>query len=188
MWHGRLLLLTGARKNEIAKARCSEVSDKLLTIPPERFKSDATHLVPLSTSAMALLDQIPRGERSVFLFSTTLGERPASKIAEAKARLDALMRDELGAKFPHFVTHDLRRTLRTRLASLKVPDVTAERVLGHASRGLQRVYDQHQYLDEMRDALELWAARLRDLVEPPPENVLRLKPTRQTSPRLKLTC
>jgi hypothetical protein len=47
-------------------------------------------------------------------------------------------------------------------------------VIGHGKRGLGRVYDQHRYLDEMREALELWAARLRDIVVPPPENVVSI--------------
>jgi hypothetical protein len=48
-------------------------------------------------------------------------------------------------------------------------------IIGHGRKGLQRVYDQHRYVDEMREALELWAARLRDIVTPPPDNVVRMK-------------
>ena len=48
-------------------------------------------------------------------------------------------------------------------------------IIGHGRKGIQRVYDQHSYEDEMREALELWAARLRDIVTPPPENVVTLK-------------
>jgi hypothetical protein len=48
-------------------------------------------------------------------------------------------------------------------------------VIGHGRQGLQRVYDQHRYVDEMREALTLWAARLRSIVEPPPANVVSIK-------------
>jgi hypothetical protein len=58
---------------------------------------------------------------------------------------------------------------------LRVPDMVAEMVIGHGRKGLQRVYDQHRYVDEMREALELWAARLRDIVTPPPENGVRMR-------------
>lgn len=171
----RLLLLTGARKNEILQARWSEIDTgkALVTIPPERFKSDRQHLIPLSGHALSLLEGVPRTDAGVYVFSTTLGARPVSKIAEAKARLDEIMRKTL-TDIPHWVTHDLRRTLRTRLASLRVPGAIAELVLGHGKRGLEQTYDQHEYLDEMREALEAWAGRLRDIVEPPPDNVLRL--------------
>ena len=53
--------------------------------------------------------------------------------------------------------------------------MVAEMVIGHGRKGIQRVYDQHSYEDEMREALELWAARLRDIVTPPPENVVRIE-------------
>jgi hypothetical protein len=40
----------------------------------------------------------------------------------------------------------------------------AELVLGHGKRGLARVYDEHQYLDEVREALEKWAVELERIV------------------------
>jgi hypothetical protein len=40
---------------------------------------------------------------------------------------------------------------------------------------LQRVYDQHRYEAEMREALKLWAGRLRSIVQPTPANVVHLK-------------
>src|SRR5262249_47386270 len=46
----KLLLLTGARKSEVAGAHWQEfdLDKKVWTVPPERFKSNASHLVPLS--------------------------------------------------------------------------------------------------------------------------------------------
>jgi hypothetical protein len=69
----------------------------------------------------------------------------------------------------------LRRTLRTHLSALRIPDHVAELTIGHARQGLQRVYDVHRYETEMREALTLWAARLRSIVEPPPPNVVPLR-------------
>ena len=156
----RLLLLTGCRVNEIARARWREINSSILKIPPERFKSDAEHLVPLTKEALARLNEIPRFTKGDYLFSTTLGEKPVSGFSKAKARLDQLM-----ANSEPFKLHDLRRTVRTRLALLKVSDSVAEMVIGHGKRGLARVYDQHRYVDEMREALELWAVRLRGIVQ-----------------------
>lgn len=146
-------------------------------MPPERFKSNASHLVPLTNEAMAVLDALPRFNKGDHLFTTTFGAVPVSGFSKAKTRLDKLMAKEIDAPLPPWVLHDLRRTVRTRLASLRVPDATAEMILGHGRKGLQRVYDQHQYADEMREALTLWAARLRSIIEPPPENVVKI-PTR----------
>ena len=69
-------------------------------------------------------------------------------------------------------------SLRTHLSALRIPDHIAEMVIGHGRQGLQRVYDQHRYVDEMREALTLWAARLRSIVEPPPANVVSIAKAR----------
>lgn len=168
----RLLLLTGCRKSEIGEASWSEISHNkaTLTIPPERFKSDATHVVPLSNDALAIITDLPRWEEGDYVFSTRDGRLPIDGWSKAKAQLDRLMAEELGRDVTHFVTHDIRRTVRTRLSSL-VPSEVAERVIGHSQKGLHKVYDQHHYLDEKREALELWGARLRSIVTPPPENI-----------------
>ena len=89
----KLLLLTGARKNEMAGARWSEIDlkKKLWTVPPERFKSNASHLVPLSDSAVAIIEALPRFTKGDHLFTTTYGEKPISGFSKGKARLDKLM-------------------------------------------------------------------------------------------------
>ena len=174
----KLLLLTGARKSEASDASWSEFDlDKgAWVVPEERFKSGVTHRVPLSKDAVALLQDLPRWEGSDFVFSFD-GKQPMNGHSKSKARLDAEVNKILRRECKWQV-HDLRRTVRTRLAGLGVPDTVAEQIIGHGRKGLARVYDQHQYTDEMFDALERWAARLRSIVTPPPPNVLRMKRAR----------
>ena len=74
-----------------------------------------------------------------------------------------------------FILHDIRRTVRTHLSALPVPEHVRELILAHAQPGLHKVYDQHKYIDEKREALELWAARLKLIVDPPPSNVVALR-------------
>jgi integrase len=164
----RIIALTGVRVSEAAGARWREfdLSKRLWVIPRERFKSDAEHLVPLSDDAVALLEDLPKFQKGDHLFTTTEGEKPVGGFSKAKARLDNLMTAELCSKPQPFVIHDVRRTVRTRLSELKVEERVAEMVIGHGKKGLSRIYDQHEYLDEMRGALQLWAARLRAIVNP----------------------
>jgi integrase len=219
----RLLLLTGCRLNEIAKARWSELhpdlrkaireaaklkatvngaalppATKTLTIPRERFKSDATHVVPLSDDALAILASLPRFGGD-FIFTTTDGRKAINGMSNAKERLDrsmlrslkalALMRgdDPVSVALKPFIVHDLRRVVRSHLSALDIPDHIAEMVLGHGRRGLQRVYDQHKYEQQIREALEKWAARLRELTAPPSpapptaDNVVELAPKKRAS-------
>jgi hypothetical protein len=88
-----------------------------------------------------------------------------------KARLDATIshqRTKHGKQpMAHWVLHDLRRTVRTRLTSdLDVDAFTAERVIGHALPGLHGVYDQGAHRNQKRAALEKWEAYLLAIVDP----------------------
>jgi hypothetical protein len=56
-----------------------------------------------------------------------------------------------------------RRTCRTGLARLKIPQHIAERVLSHAQEKIPGTYDAHDYLEEKREALDKWAAHLQGL-------------------------
>jgi integrase len=190
----RLILLTGTRKTEAAAARWREFSDlddpakAAWQVPPERFKSNATHLVPLSADALAAVAELPRFRHGDHLFSFSYGQRPATVLHQAKARLDALMlrylralarlrgEDSAAVTLTPWQTHDLRRVVRTKLAAVEVNDTVAEMVIGHGRRGLQRVYDQHKYEPQMRRALEAWASELRRIVSPPRgDNVVPLR-------------
>lgn len=159
----RMLMLTGQRKGEVAGAQWREfdLAAKVWTIPPERFKSDAVHRVPLSDAVMAVLAELPSWAGGDFLFSSTDGRIPVNGFSKAKARLDKAMGDP-----DPFVIHDIRRTVRTRLSGLKVPHEVAEMVIGHGKKGLARIYDQHEYQNEMRAALDAWALRLQSIVDP----------------------
>jgi hypothetical protein len=50
--------------------------------------------------------------------------------------------------------------------------------LAHARPGIKGTYDHYDYLPEKREALELWASRLRDIVAPAPVNVVKLQAAR----------
>ena len=76
----RLLILTGQRRSEVAEARWSEfdLTKKLWTIPADRMKAAAAHVVPLSDDALTVLNSLPRFESGDYLFSTTFGKKPVN--------------------------------------------------------------------------------------------------------------
>jgi integrase len=167
----QLLALTGTRKVEALGARWSEFSgldgpEPTWTIPAARFKSKTDHLVPLSPAALAVLGSLPRYQSGDHLFSFTFGRTPALVIHTAKRKLDELMRREL-PDLPGWQVHDLRRTLRTGLARLGLPDHVNELAIGHARKGLAGNYDRHRYVNEVRRALVLWADEVARFVSPP---------------------
>jgi integrase len=185
----RVLLLTGQRHNEIAHASWHEINaaGDLLAIGAERFKSEADHIVPLVDDVQAILATLPKFKSGGFLFSTTYGRQPTIISDKIKKKLDARMLRTLRAmarlrgeevtrvELKPWVIHDLRRTVRTHLAALRVQDHVAEMVLGHGRQGLQRIYDQHRYIEEIREALILWASWLRSILSPAAGNVVALK-------------
>lgn len=61
----------------------------------------------------------------------------------------------------HWAPHDLRRTGRTMLAALGVPENVGELILGHLPPGIVGVYDRHGYDAERR----VWLTRLSDRLE-----------------------
>jgi integrase len=176
----RLLIVTGQRRSEVAEAGWSEfdLTKKLWTIPSDRMKADAAHVVPLSGEALDILKSLPRFDGGDCLFSTTFGKKPVNGFSKAKTLFDnailkALQTDDVNAKLPDFVIHDLRRTVRTALSAIpNISDLVRELVIGHTRPGLHKVYDQYAYLDEKRFALDAWAARLRTIIEPTPGNLV----------------
>ena len=87
-----------------------------------------------------------------------------------KEKIDAAMRGVAPWRF-----HDLRRTMRTGLGGLPIPNNVAEICIAHAQPGLHKVYDQHGYREEKRRAFDLWAARLLSIVEPvTPSNEIQI--------------
>lgn len=176
-FHPELVRLLRKRKDgEQIDWKAVPADIKLWTVGAARFKSDAPHMVCLSDAACVVLEGLPHFSRGQHLFSTTGGEKPISGFSRAKKRLDAAMlrtlralarqRGEEEAELPGFVLHDLRRCIRSELARLRVPDEVAEMCIGHGRKGLQRVYDQHRYIEEMRAAMEAWADRLAEIVAP----------------------
>jgi integrase len=85
--------------------------------------------------------------------------------------------DHSKVTLPHFVNHDLRRTLRTGLSKLRVDRDIREAVLAHTRPGVEGVYDRHDYQLEKKDALDLWAAYVQrlSLQDAKSNNVVRLR-------------
>jgi integrase len=174
----RMLILTGAREREIADMSWGEVGEiedvdkAMLTIPAARTKSDRAHEIPLAPVARDLLKSLPCFSAGDSVFTTTAGKKSINGFSKAKARIDRL------SGVASWKIHDLRRTMRTHLSALPVQDMVRELVIGHAKKGLHKIYDQHSYQTEKRHCLELWEKRLLAIVEPPPPQVADLEKER----------
>src|SRR6516162_9483744 len=119
----RVVLLTGARRNEVRCMAWSELdlNARVWRLPAERNKSARPFEIPLSDPVVEALQTLPRIGQMVFAVD---GKRPMTvhNLME-RVRSDAAL--------PDVRLHDLRRTLRTGLAELGVSFEVAERVLNH---------------------------------------------------------
>jgi integrase len=163
----RVVLLTGARRNEVGRMQWSELDldAALWRLPAERNKSARLLEIPLSTPVVETLRMLPRVGPLVF----TLNGKQAMTLHPwiERVRRDAGL---INARL-----HDLRRTVRTGLSELGIPFDVAERVLNHAMPGLQSVYDKHSYGGEKRRALQLWAEHVLAIAEEREAKVVALR-------------
>jgi integrase len=155
----RLLLLTAARRTELAEMTRDELGGALWTIPGERVKNGKEVARPLSRAAQQMLSAIPTLDGCPYVF-TTDGRGPVTTFSNGKASIDEASGVE-GWTF-----HDLRRTARTLLSRAGVDADTAERCLGHAIGGVRGVYDRHKYEEQMRVAFEKLANMIEQIVDP----------------------
>jgi integrase len=184
----RTLMLTALRRGEVADAGRTEFDfgkDQLWTIPAERMKGEdgesKPHGVPLTTDILEIFETLPHFAGGDFVFTTGDGKRPVSGFSKMKSRLDKLMLEELQkidpakVRLDPWTIHDIRRTVRTHLSALPVEELVRELILAHTKSAMGETYNQYSYLDEKRKALEMWAARLKLIVDPPTSNVVALR-------------
>jgi integrase len=181
----RLLMLTGARREEVAGLSWSELREgaAMWHLPAERAKNGNALDLPLSSLAVQELTAIKgKGDnwpRKGLLFSTT-GKTPVSGFSRAKARLDAEIA-KLNNKeaLEPWRLHDLRRTLATGMQRLGVRFEVTEAILNHVSgakSGVAGVYQRHNWAVEKRTAIEAWACHVAGLlVEKDDSNVIALR-------------
>lgn len=157
----QLLVLTGQRRGEVAGMRWRDIDaeTRTWTLPGELNKSGRAHVLPLTDQAVALIQALPRlSDELVFPSRSSKSNSPVSGIGKAKARINTASGVE------DWRLHDIRRTVATGMARLKVPPHVVEKVLNHSSGTFSGVYNRFGYLDEMREALEAWGAHLRKIV------------------------
>jgi integrase len=171
----KLILATGQRPGEVVGMRWGEINETDWTIPASRRgKTGTIHHVPLTVTALALLEQakseVQRLEKrrkrkpEGAVFQMPDGPLTVHSLSRAVARYRAELGNVPADTAGHWTPHDLRRTARTGLAAEGVSDTVAEAVIGHTRKGIVAVYDRHRYEPEKRDALEVWERRLLRIV------------------------
>jgi integrase len=163
----QLLILTGARRDEIGSLRWSEIAGDTIRIPRERSKNFELRPIPINAPAAEIIKALPRFVRSDFVFSTT-GTTAVSGWSRAKAALDAAATDiNDGMPLAPWRTHDMRRSVATGLQRLGISLQAIEAVLGHVTgsrSGIVGTYQRYAFEPEARAALAAWGEHIQRIV------------------------
>jgi integrase len=138
----RLLILIPIRKGEAAALDKTTITDTTITWPKELIKNKREHTLPLSKTSKTLSTQLLRN------YKTTWNSWSRPKTALDKA-----------SGVSNWVLHDIRRSVATHMQGIGIRVEVIEKILNHTSgtfRGIVGVYQRHQYLPEMADALQRW--------------------------------
>jgi integrase len=194
----RLLILTGARREEIGALRWLEIDldHGLISLPSERVKSHRAHEIVLSAPGLAILRARPRltwpdGSPCDLVFGR--GARGFSDWVGCKGDLDKRIfaarqaaAKELGVDIakvgtmPAWTLHDFRRLLSTTLhEQLGILPHVVEAALGHVGHqaGTPGRYNLSLYREEKRRALQRWAEHVMAIVtgKPAQAQVVQLR-------------
>lgn len=172
-----LLVTLGVRKTELTEAKWSEMDlgKATWTLSAERSKTGTAITIPLPPATIEWLNELKiracgsdyvfpsrRSAKSPHMGRDTLN-RAISKMFGHEAGRTKQPPNLMGDMDP-FTVHDLRRTCRSILAAEGVAPHIAERCLNHKLKGIEAVYNQHDYLVERREALNLVSKRIFPLV------------------------
>ncbi|HCL64473.1 MAG TPA: integrase [Rhizobium sp.] len=178
---GRLLLLTGQRREEVSAAAWAEIDleKRIWLIPDHRAKNGEEHEVPLSQAVVDLLKALPTVDgKKTYVIST--GASYFQTYSRAKTLLETAMveiareeaaergEDPQGVTIAPWTFHDLRRTLSTGLHELGIAPHIVEAILNHVSghrAGVAGTYNRATYAHEKGRALKIWADHVLHVAE-----------------------
>jgi integrase len=160
----RLAPLVFTRPTELCAAEWSEVDlqAKEWRIPASRMKMKEQHIVPLSSQAVRILEELKAfsGDGKYLFPSFRTNDKPITK----EGMLAALRR--MGYEKHEICTHGFRGMASTLLNELGYNRDWIERQLAHAERdGVRAAYNYAQYLPERRKMMQKWSDYLSKLKE-----------------------
>jgi integrase len=151
----KLLILSGARRNEMTELARDEIAADAIELPADRTKNGLPHTIPITPMMRRVFDTVPATGR----FVLNGADRPFGDHSGAKEKVAPAMRP--------WTFHDLRRSFASGLQRLGVAPHIVELTLNHRSgtfSGVAGIYQRHRYAKEVREAFELWSKHIEALI------------------------
>jgi integrase len=142
-----LLLLTGARRNEITHAKWEQLDWERRTLLVPLSKSGKPRAVALNAAALALLRSIRPADGSPYIFPAPTTNRPSPSLYFPWQRI------RVRAGMPDLRLHDLRHSFASFLVNSGVSLYVVQGLLGHAHTRYTQRY-AHLTPDTLLDAAE----------------------------------
>ncbi len=147
----QVLLLTGARRQEMAELRWQDVDPKTLTILL-RDKIEEERLIPLTPFVHRLINQLPRESEWVFASNSASGH-----IVEPRSGHDKALAD---ASLPHITIHGLRRSFSTLSEWVEAPAGIIAQIQGHKPSATAEKHYKRRSIDLLRQ----WHTKIEDWI------------------------
>ena len=157
----RLLLLTGCRMSEIGGLCWSDKAPIASCSRRRGSRTGASHAVPLTATARAILDARPRRPDRDQVFGRN--ERGYVGWSSAKRKLDARL-----PTMPAWSLHDLRRSFVTGCCELGIGPHVVESAVNHVSGhrgGVAGNYNWSVLEEPVRRCMAAWERHVLDIVE-----------------------
>ncbi|WP_299641182.1 tyrosine-type recombinase/integrase [Devosia sp.] len=161
----KIQLLLGARCSEVAGITVGEIDQHtwIWTLPASRSKNGRARETPLVGQVRRLLEEQLSLVRTSAIFATSGGVTMTARDVGSY-----LLNRSKRLPVPKFATHDLRRTVATRLVELGHSIDLIAALFGHqsgssATSTLFRHYVHTQQLDQKADLLASWDAHVLKL-------------------------
>lgn len=188
----KLILVTAQRPGEVTGMHRKEIHGHWWTIPSERSKNGKAHRVYLTKIALELIGDkkgfifespktdkndnpqpidekglaraLRRNIKGENYLQDKVKRRKGKEYVRGAYKAKPLPEEPNRLGVEHFTPHDLRRTATSLMAAAKVIREHRERVLNHTLERMDGTYNQHDYDDEKKLALETLERKLNAII------------------------
>jgi len=157
-----LLMLTGQRVQEICTLHTDQYDREEKMLDWSKTKNGKPHSIPLPSIACDLLDSLTPNEHGWFF----PGSKDPSKSVQHSTLYSFLWRVRDQGKVPTVTNRDLRRTFKTLAGKAGLTKEIRDRLQNHTLQDVSsKSYDRYSYLDEKREAMEVWDRFVREMIK-----------------------
>lgn len=152
----RFIILTGSRSGEGRGVTWAELNmkDALWSVPDSRMKAGVFQIKPLSSAALALLADMPRGIGDRLVFPSTVTSRQMSDRSLSRQLEKLGFKDRFGK---NITIHGMRSSFKDFIGEeTEFPPELTEFELAHKLPATQGAYRRMTAVERRRPMMEVW--------------------------------